>query len=308
MVTVYAEGVDYSSTNGANWGALAAALKAEGKSFVGRYAVTDKSPGGRGITAAEYQAMKAAGIEVFVYWEAQTSWMLGGWQAGVNAANNAVANLRAAGLPLDMPVYYSHDIEPDPSHYDEVDQCLRGAASVVGFDAVGLYGGYGIIEHVADVSHTAPWFCQTYAWSGGRLHPKAHLHQYNNYGNYINGTDVDLVAALQPHYGQASDFDGTEPPPPPPPPKPVHPDKRIPGPDKISAQGHPLKHTKPNRFRAIQGGHFKTAPSLDAPDGTPTPYKAGRVYTFDYETVNEKWLFARSGSWAPKQNFEQQAR
>lgn len=295
MVTVIAEGVDYSSTNGANWTQLAAALRAAGKSFVGRYAVTDKSPGGRGITAAEYQAMKAAGIEVFCYWEATTSWMLGGWDAGVRAAQNAVANLRAAGLPLDMPVYYSHDIEPDPAHYGAVDQCLRGAASVVGFGAVGLYGGYGIIAHVAEVSHTAPWFCQTYAWSGGRLHPAAHLHQYDNYDNYINGTDVDLVAALKPHYGQASDFDGA----PKPPAKPVY-AQRVPIPGPVEPKiidGTIWLPLHKKRWKALRDTARRQRAVKDAAL-VGRDIKAGETVTLDYAVFNDGtlWFSTKSGT------------
>lgn len=302
MVTVVAEGVDYSRTPNANWTALAAALNRQGKRFVGRYAVTDKSPGGRGITAAEYQAMKAAGIEVFCFWEANTSWMLGGWQAGVNAANNAVANLRAAGLPLDMPVYYSHDIEPNPAHYDEVDQCLRGAASVVGYDAVGLYGGYGIIAHVAEVSHTAPWLCQTYAWSGGRLHPGAHLHQYNNYGNEIAGVDVDLVAALKPHYGQASDFTGA----PKPPPKPVY-AERIPIPGPIEAKvysGAIWLPTHKKRWKALRDTERRQFAQQDAPL-VGSAIKKGETVTWDYSVFHDDvlWFANRNGTRARADAF-----
>jgi hypothetical protein len=91
------------------------------------------------------------------------------------------------------------------------------------------------------------------------------------------------------------------------PPQVVYPKKRVPGPDKVSHLGHPLKVNVKNRFLARQGGRFKTAPSADAPDGTATPYKAGKSYRFDYQTVNGKWLFAKSGSWAEAKNFEQLA-
>lgn len=304
MVTI--EGVDYSRTPNANWSALAAALRANGKRFVGRYAVSDKSPNGRGITRAEYQAMTAAGIEVFVYWEAQTSWMLGGYDAGARAAENALVNLREAGMPRDMPVYYSHDIEPAAVHFDEVDACLRGAASVVGFDAVGLYGGYGIIQHVADVSHTAPWFCQTYAWSGSRVHPASHLYQYDNYDNYIAGTDVDLVRALKTEYGQASSFINrpttstttTAPPP-------VYPTKRIPAPDTLLAQGHELTKNETIRFRCIDNTLFRTAPSMNAPAAVKTPAAVGKTYTMPYKTIVDgvTWYVSNAGSWARAKHF-----
>lgn len=89
------------------------------------------------------------------------------------------------------------------------------------------------------------------------------------------------------------------------PPPVAYPPKRIPAPDVIEAQGHPLTVNDPNRFWCVQGGMLKTAPSDDAPDATKTPYKANRRYTFDYRATveGEDWLVAKSGSWAPAKNF-----
>lgn len=87
----------------------------------------------------------------------------------------------------------------------------------------------------------------------------------------------------------------------------VYPATPIPAPDAISAQGHPLTVNDPDRFECIQGGHLKTAPSMDAPNIDKPAYKAGRRYTFAYRTpVNgEDWLVSKTGSWAPAKNFEQ---
>ncbi len=294
------EGVDYSRTTTADWTALAASLKAAGKHFAGRYAVNDKSPQGRGITAGEYQALMAGGIDVFLYWEATEAWMLGGWDAGVRAAENAMANIRGAGMPEEMPVYYSHDIEPAAIHFAEVNDCLRGAASVVGIERVGLYAGWLAIAQVAMIG-TARYLCQTYAWENGRgLHPAACLYQYDNYGNEISGTDVDLVRAVKPFFGQASSFlEPVEP-------EPIYPSDPIAAPDELRAQGYILTINTPNRFTCLQGGRFKTAPSRDAPDVKKPPYKAGKPYTFDFRATveGEDWYVSKRGSWAVARNFE----
>jgi hypothetical protein len=293
------EGVDYA------WGGppTAAQLLEAGKHFAGRYAVSDKSPDGRGITADEYAELAGGGVDVFLYWEASEAWMLGGWNAGVAAANNATNNVRGAGMPEGMPVYYSHDVEPDPNHYAAIDDCLRGAASVVGVERVGLYGGYGVIDHVSK-SKTANWLCQTYAWSGGNLHPAAHLYQYNNYGNSIAGVDVDLVQALKNEYGQARSFIEPQPP--------QYPEKRIPAPDTMSSQGYVLLANANKRWQCIQGGRLKTAPSRDAPDvkdrsGNPILYRKGRNYSFAFTSKvdGEDWLVSERGSWAVAKNFTQ---
>lgn len=190
------EGVDFSA------GGLPtpASLKALGKHFVGRYAVNDKSPAYRGITGAEYKMYTAAGIDVFLYWESSEGWMTGGYDAGVAAAKNAQANIVEAGIPKDAPVYFACDFDAAPSDQEAIDDCLRGAASVLGFDRVGLYAGYHVLLRSKN-NKTAKWFCQTLAWSGGYLMPGVHLYQYG-FNVYIDGVNVDLVRAYYDDYGQ----------------------------------------------------------------------------------------------------------
>lgn len=303
------EGVDYSRGGPMTVGAL----RTTGKRFVGRYAVNDKSPGGRGITGSEYRNMTQNGIDVFLYWEAEAEWMTGGWDRGVAAAENALDNIRNAGMPERMPIYYSHDIDPRGGGIDGVIQCLRGAASVVGIERVGLYGGWALIDLCAREGH-AKWFCQPLAWqwdfygNGQGLHPAAHLYQYQ-YNVWIGGVNCDSVRAVKEHYGQASDFverpttTTTLPP---------FPHRRIEAPDEWHAQGFALVRNANNRFVCTQGGHFKTYPHDKAPNGVETPYKANKPYTFDWRTkdkVNgEVWYVSKYGSWAPSKNFRQDTR
>ena len=85
-----------------------------------------------------------------------------------------------------------------------------------------------------------------------------------------------------------------------------YPQKRIPAPDVIKAQGHDLTINASGRFRCIQGTTFRTAPSRDAPAGTTVPAKAGRTYTLPYATTvgGEAWLVSSKGSWALASAFE----
>jgi hypothetical protein len=88
---------------------------------------------------------------------------------------------------------------------------------------------------------------------------------------------------------------------------PPFPPKPIAAPDVIEAQGYKLTINDPERFYATQGGHWKTAPSLDAPDASPTPYRANRRYTLRYRATvdGEDWLVSgESGKWAPAKNFK----
>lgn len=194
------EGIDFSRGGIPS----VATLKANGKSFVVRYAVDDASPSGRGITAAEYAAYRAGGIDVALYWEGQAQWMLGGYAAGVSAAQNAQANIVAAGLPASIPVMFAHDIDPDPSQWAAIDACLNGAASIIGWPRIGVYGGWLLIDYMAS-GGTVKHLAQTVAWEYGRgVHPAATLYQYSTSGNFFDGVDSDLVRALLPNFGQAS--------------------------------------------------------------------------------------------------------
>lgn len=183
-----------------------AAIVAAGKKFAWRYAVSDHSPPGRGITASEYQDLTAHGIEVGLYWEGHESWMLGGWTAGVSAAQNAQANIVAAGMPESMPCFFAHDIDPEPQHFSDIDDCLAGAASIMGLERIGVYGGWLLMDH-CHTKGNAKFFAQTVAWEYGRgVHPSTNIYQYDTDHNWIAGVDVDLVRALTPIYGQASAF------------------------------------------------------------------------------------------------------
>lgn len=214
------DGVDYSRTPDSNWEGIAAALKAGGKSFVWRYAVSDLAPAGRGISAPEYHALRSAGLDVGLYWEGAESWMLGGFTAGQNAARNAEACIAQAGMPAAIPIYFAHDIDPSPAHWAAIDACLNGAAAVIGWERVGVYGGWALIDYMAS-GGTVKLLCQTSAWEYGRgLHPAATLYQFA-YNQYFNGVNCDLVRAVKPAFGQASLYEPKPQPAPTPKPSPV---------------------------------------------------------------------------------------
>lgn len=191
------EGIDFSRGGYPS----AETLKANGLRFVGRYAVDDKTPSGRGITAGEYTYYKERGIDVFLYWQSTTNWMLGGRSAGIYGAMNAQYNIDAAGMPAGTPVYFACDFDAEPGDQGAIDDCLRGAAEVIGAERVGLYAGFHPLSRVR-ANGSARWFCQTSAWSGGQVMPGAHLYQYG-YNQWFDGINCDLVRAFAEHYGQA---------------------------------------------------------------------------------------------------------
>ena len=186
------EGVDYAFAR-----PQPKALVNAGKKFVVRYG----GPGSdsKHLHAAELAALRAVGLDVV----ANAEGTAGGYvnaAAGRSWAQQAEEHFRALGMPADRPIYFSVDFDAGPGDWAGVDAALRASAQVLGAARVGVYGSYDTIAHCR-AAGTAAWFWQTYAWSGGRQHPGAHLYQYRN-GVTLGGGDCDLNRALTVDYGQ----------------------------------------------------------------------------------------------------------
>lgn len=199
-----AEGVDYSWARPGG-----ATLKNAGKAFAVRYLYPD-GQGGKGLDASELADLQGNGIEVPVVYESYAGRAKEGHDAGVADAKTAQDALSSLGLPTGMPIYFAVDFDATPDDQVAIDDYLRGAASVITLDRVGIYGGYYPVKRAHD-NGTAKWFWQTYAWSGGQWFPGNHLEQYEN-GQNLNGA-VDLCRSKQDNYGQPSKFGGFTPPP-----------------------------------------------------------------------------------------------
>lgn len=190
------EGVDYAFPPNPT----AAALKTAGKAFACRYG----GPGSdaKQLHAAELAALSAAGIYVVANAEGAADGLKGGYAAGKSWAADADAHFRALGMPADRPIYLSVDFDANSTHWPALDAAMNGAASVLGRERVGVYGGYKVIAHFAAMKdRLATWYWQTYAWSGGQWHSAAHIQQYRN-GVTIGGADCDLNRAMVTDYGQ----------------------------------------------------------------------------------------------------------
>ncbi|GAA1853690.1 glycoside hydrolase domain-containing protein [Actinomadura bangladeshensis] len=186
-------GIDYA------WGRPgAAALKRAGAKFACRYLSHDTT--GKNLTRSEADELSDAGIWVVVVWESTAKRPLAGRSAGAADARDAAAQARACGMPDDRPIYFAADWDAAASQQDEINAYLDGAASVIGRDRVGLYGGYGPVKRAFDAGKIA-YGWQTYAWSGGRWDARAQLQQYSN-DHTVNGVGVDYDRAVKSDYGQ----------------------------------------------------------------------------------------------------------
>lgn len=175
-------------------------LAARGVKLAGRYLWRDKYDDGRtnkGINAAELGALTAAGIDVFFIYEEDGKELLGGFAAGVRVATAAETFRIALGVGA-VPIYFNVDYDAPATDMPKILDALRGVASVIGLERVGLYAGFGPIKAAFDAG-LIRWGFQTYAWSGGKWDPRAQLQQWSN-GQW--GGTVDFTRAVVAEYGQ----------------------------------------------------------------------------------------------------------
>lgn len=168
-------------------------LRRAGVTFTGRYL---PEPGtDKGLTLAEARMLSAGGIDLVAIFETdgQTT---GGYERGVADAH--LAAKWAHGLvPAGRPIYFTADRE---GLVDEAAEYARGAVSVLGFHAVGMYGDFDVVEHLHGL-HRCAYLYQTLAWSRGRWSNHAQLRQYEN-GRIVAGIEVDLDEARAADFGQ----------------------------------------------------------------------------------------------------------
>lgn len=184
-------GIDYSFARPAP-----SAIRAAGFRFAGRYL----DPGSKGLTRAEAAALAAQGVWVICTYETTATWMLGGYSAGQEAGREARSLGKAAGMPDGRPVFFAADFDATPAQLAAVDDCLDGAASVLGRDATGIYGGLAAVQHAMEAG-ACHWAWQACAWSGGVWYGGAQVRQTAINGE-LDGQAIDYDTAVTADYGQ----------------------------------------------------------------------------------------------------------
>jgi hypothetical protein len=184
-------GVDYAWSHPGG-----AALKAAGKQFACRYLSPDSS---KNITRAEADDLAAHGVWSVVVWESTADRAKAGRAAGVADATTAAKQAAMAGMPSGRPIYFAVDFDAAPGDQTYINAYLDGAASVIGVDRVGIYGGYYPVKRALDAGK-AKWAWQTSGWSGGQWDPRAVMRQGAQLT--IGGVSCDLNTALADDYGQ----------------------------------------------------------------------------------------------------------
>ncbi|OXR46682.1 putative peptidoglycan hydrolase [Nocardia cerradoensis] len=179
------------------------AIRAAGYDFVVRY-LSDGGPGlpGKLLTPDEADGLRRAGVDIVANWETTANRMLGGFPAGQYDATLALAQAQACGMPTGRPIYFSADWDAAEDEQGPIDDYLRGAASVLGAENVGIYGGYWPASRALN-DQTAQWEWQTDAWSGGNTDDRRKMHQRIEQV-WVDGVQCDVNEAVVDDFGQWS--------------------------------------------------------------------------------------------------------
>lgn len=167
-------------------------LLGAGITFAVRYVSHDNT--GKNLTAQEAGALRASGIDVVTNWEFGERAALNGRAQGISDAANAINMGVALGQPSHAAVYFSVDFDAQDSDMHAVAAYIDGCTATIGWDRVGVYGGYRTIANMA-ATNRCKYFWQTYAWSTGRWHGAAQLRQVQN-GVGIGGGVVDIDQSM----------------------------------------------------------------------------------------------------------------
>ena len=143
-----------------------AAIKAAGFDGVLRY-VPLPGDGGKGLTSGEIADYRENGLAIGLVFESAAQRPLDGHGAGVEDAQQCERAVGDLGFPATLPIYFAVDWDAQEDQLDDIDDYLRGAASVLGPARIGVYGSFRVVEHCREAG-TAAWYWQSLAWSGGK--------------------------------------------------------------------------------------------------------------------------------------------
>lgn len=177
-------GVDYMLRSDAAY----PAFREKGVGFVCRYLCPPKWP--KLLTNDEARVLSDAGFNIVSVWEdnsVKASWFT--WDRGIQEGTGAVAAAMEAGQPGGTAIYFAVDYDAQPGDMPTIAAYMDAAEAQLQDYALGVYGSYAVIDYFAKRGVKYLW--QTYAWSGGKVHPRAQLYQYHN-GVNIGGVDTDL--------------------------------------------------------------------------------------------------------------------
>ena len=165
----------------------AAAIRAEGYVFAGRYLVPD---GWKALTRDEAEIITGAHLRLLTVWETTAGRAKGGAAAGAADGASALKCAREIGMPADGIIYFAVDFDARAGDMDAIEAYLRAARENTGEYETGVYGPYSVIETMAERG-ACKAFWQCVAWSYGRR--SEYLDVYQGWFNQqVAGVNVDI--------------------------------------------------------------------------------------------------------------------
>lgn len=169
----------------------AAAIRAEGYAFAGRYLVPNSGTlAWKALTGTEAETITKAGLRLLSVWETTVNRAKGGAAAGAADGADARRCAREIGMPKSGVIYFTVDYDAQPGDMDAIEAYLRAARENTGEYETGVYGSYSVIETMAQrKACTGFWQCA--AWSYGKK--SEHLTVYQSgFGQHVAGVSVDI--------------------------------------------------------------------------------------------------------------------
>ncbi|WJY67587.1 DUF1906 domain-containing protein [Corynebacterium auris] len=162
---------------------------------------------GKPVLSNETEDFRVNGLataSVYQYGKGDTADWLAGAAGATTHAPQAIALHRAAGGPTGRPIYVAIDDNPTRAQYDsQIRPYLRAFSAALGAAGyqTGVYGNYNVIQWcVEDGIGTYFWM---HDWgSGGRIHPRAQLHQPSGRRTFIDGVECDVNNVFATDWGQ----------------------------------------------------------------------------------------------------------
>lgn len=156
------------------------------------------------MRAPEVADMKANGLVIVSCYQfgkgATSDWRFG-FSGGVDHAKKGIGYHMAAGGPANAPIYAAIDDNPTSAELNLVADYIRGWESVIGKARTGVYANYPTIEFL--IGRGLGTYYWMHNWgSGGRVHPAAHIHQFEIDRLRVDGIGIDRNRILKANYGQ----------------------------------------------------------------------------------------------------------
>src|SRR5258706_4358443 len=105
--------------------------------FVARYLSTDPS---KNLSASERDQLLGAAVKIALVWQTYAARIMAGHDAGVSDAQAADGQCKALAM-AGIPLYFACDFDAGEANQALINGYLDGAASVIGRNRTGIYGG-----------------------------------------------------------------------------------------------------------------------------------------------------------------------